>query len=89
VTHFHSLLPHKVRLDKPGHDTCNIKSDVVSTQQNIDKLKHFHSNYSRPPNTEPRSVFGFDLMPVPDIRVQFASLDRLGMNKIFVINKTV
>jgi hypothetical protein len=24
-------------------------------------------NYSDPPNTEPRSVFGFDLMPVPGI----------------------
>ncbi len=23
--------------------------------------------YSDPPNTESRSVFGFDLMPVPDI----------------------
>jgi hypothetical protein len=25
--------------------------------------------YSDPPNTEPRSVFRFDLMPVPDIRI--------------------
>jgi hypothetical protein len=25
--------------------------------------------YSDPPNTEPRSVVGFDLMAVPDIRI--------------------
>ncbi len=38
--------------------------------------------YSRPPNTQPRAVFRFDLMPVPDIR-PVNSLDRFGMNKIF------
>jgi hypothetical protein len=53
---------------------------------------HPNSGYSRPPNTVPRSVFRFDLMPVPDIRVRFASLDHFGMNIIFfmaLINKTV
>ncbi len=58
--------------------------------------------YNDPPNTEPWSVFGLDLMPVPDIQisdhsktgccVRFASLDRFGMKKIFLmtlINKTI
>jgi hypothetical protein len=40
--------------------------------------------YSRPPNTELPSVFGFNLMLVPDIR-PVISLDRFGMNKIFSI----
>jgi hypothetical protein len=50
--------------------------------------------YRRPPNTEPRAVFGLYLMPVPGIwkldhfksrqKNPVASLDRFGMKNIFL-----
>jgi hypothetical protein len=41
---------------------------------------YWKSSYSRPPNTEPRAVFGLNLMPVPTI---WYPDHRFGMNKIF------
>jgi hypothetical protein len=83
---------------------------VITTQQ-LALVSLFHTVncntvnkkvfYSEPLNTKPWSVFKFDLMPVPDIRISdhsktgqkclVASLDRLikkrVMNKIFFMPK--
>ncbi len=76
-----------VRSSNPGsskesfHDQLFVCSAI--SIRGKDKIANLEVHiYSIHPNTEPPSVFGCNLMPVPDIR-PVISLDRFGMNKIF------